>query len=66
MTIKSTYENIAAILRGLKTLESIPSLIEEATEEKVHRRASGIVEFAVASLYSMRSRDCGETGRGSC
>jgi len=46
MTIESTYENIAAAFRGLCTLESIPALIEEATEEKVHVRATLIRDGA--------------------
>lgn len=40
MTIKQAYENITAALRGLCVLESIPSLVQEATEERVHARAT--------------------------
>lgn len=46
MTIKQAYENITAALRGLCVLESIPSLVEEATEEKVHVRATLIRDGA--------------------
>jgi hypothetical protein len=40
MTIKSTYQNITAALRGLCVLESIPALVEESTEARVHEKAA--------------------------